>query len=652
MNYITEFETAALFVDLLLIVIFTMKRNFLNVTNKIYISMLSCSFASTVLNLISVYTLAHISELPLALNYFVNILYLLVYNSCAIHFFVYVSNVTEKSVRKTSVKVIAASAFAINLVLLVSTPFTGWVIAFPNNEYIHGPLFNVMMIVAVILLLISSVLFLKHRKKLSAYQSFTIVSFIFAVIFAVAVQAIWQELLIQNFVISLFLVLLYISLQNPDYYMDVNTHCLNRQAFYETLEKYIGKNSSFKLVGLSIDGLRYINSLHGIKAGNEIIDESSVYFHGEFGKKRVFHIMGGQYVFLIDNKSEFKSDYATEKLKAHFSSPIIIEGSEIQLTPRICMLSYPEFNGNLNDINDALEYAFRSMSRSRDGVLNITVDSLAEKRREGVLTHIIKRAIRRNEFEIYYQPIRSVANGEFHSAEALIRLRDNELGYISPEEFIPLCEKNGMILNIGEIVFRKVCRFLSENDISALGVEYIEVNLSTLQCIQEQLADKLTEIMKEYGIKPEMINFEITETADSENKEMLLRNMNSLIKAGSSFSMDDYGTGFSTAHYLITLPLKIVKIDKSILWPAMESEEAFVILNHTVQMLKELHKEIVVEGIETAEMERVLTEMGCDYLQGYLYSKPVSESDYLEFLRQNNNKSNNTEKLCQTNLQI
>ena len=112
--------------------------------------------------------------------------------------------------------------------------------------------------------------------------------------------------------------------------------------------------------------------------------------------------------------------------------------------------------------------------------------------------------------------------------------------------------------------------------------------------------------------------------------------MRLLIEAGSSFSMDDYGTGFSTANYLITLPLNIVKIDKSILWPAMQDKKAYAILFHTVKMLKSLNKQIVVEGVETEKMAETLIEMECDYFQGYLYSKPVTAEKYIEFLEKNN----------------
>ncbi len=111
--------------------------------------------------------------------------------------------------------------------------------------------------------------------------------------------------------------------------------------------------------------------------------------------------------------------------------------------------------------------------------------------------------------------------------------------------------------------------------------------------------------------------------------------MNSLISWGVSFSMDDYGTGFSTANYLISLPMEIVKIDKSILWPAMENEEAFIILRHTVEMLRSLNKKIVVEGVETAAMVKLLSDIGCDFLQGYYFSKPVPADDFVSFLAVN-----------------
>jgi EAL domain-containing protein (putative c-di-GMP-specific phosphodiesterase class I)/GGDEF domain-containing protein len=634
MNYIVEFDIAAMFVEVLLVVIYFMRYNYPCRTNRIFMLMLTSSLVASAADVVSVYTLAHIDTVPIALNYVFNILYLLAFNYGAILFFAYVTTVTGSIEKYRIEHYVILIASVIDTVLLLTTPFTGWVINFDGGTYNHGTLFSVLYIISLSLLTVVFVLFFRHRKKLNRLQAFAILFFDVAIIVSVLVQAVWTELLFQGFVVALFLILIYISLQNPDDYMDKSTHCFNQAAFYETTERYIKSKTPFTLVSFTLDDFKYISRFMGIEAGNELVDSVSLYLRKTFGNGRVYHISECKFSVLLDAKTNMTSEYVVENIQKLFSTPYHYGNSETLFTPFICLLNYPEFEVNPEDINDAVENSFKQMSRNRDTtVLVATSDSLAAKRRESKILHIIKQAIRNDGFEVYYQPIYDTANKKFSSAEALIRLFDSELGFISPDEFIPMAEKNGMIIEIGEIVFRKVCQFLKDGQAYALGVKYIEVNLSTVQCMQENLAQILCDIMEEYRISPERINFEITETAHSVNESVLHKNMDTLIQKGSTFSMDDYGTGFSTANYLISLPMLIVKIDKSILWPAMKDEQAFIVLRHTVHMLKALHKKIVVEGVETEKMEELLVQMGCDYLQGYLYSKPIPAKDYIEFLK-------------------
>lgn len=217
----------------------------------------------------------------------------------------------------------------------------------------------------------------------------------------------------------------------------------------------------------------------------------------------------------------------------------------------------------------------------------------------------------------------------------LIRLKDQSMGYISPEEFIPIAEKSGMIMQIGEFVFETVCRFIQEKQLTDYGLQYIEINLSVVQCMQENLAERLTEIMKKYHVAPAQINLEITETAAA-HSDMLENNIKILHKQGIEFSLDDYGSGYSNTDYLFRFPFRIVKIDKTILWEAFKNEKAMIALRNTIRMIKELGLEIVVEGVENQEYVDYLTEQHCDYLQGYFYSKPIPDRDFLELLRREN----------------
>ena len=168
-------------------------------------------------------------------------------------------------------------------------------------------------------------------------------------------------------------------------------------------------------------------------------------------------------------------------------------------------------------------------------------------------------------------------------------------------------------------MFREVCRFIVEEQLLSRGIEYIEVNLSVVQCMQESLYQDLLNVMDEYHLPYPCINLEITETAAVMSHETLMRNMSKLIERGVNFSLDDYGTGFSNTTFVIKYPFRIVKIDKSMVWSAMEDEKAMYALKYTMAMVKAMGMELVAEGVENEEHIRLLTELGCDFFQGYYF---------------------------------
>lgn len=636
MVYITEFNIAAIAIDLLLIVIFAARRNYPCANTRMYFTMLLCSAAAAVFDLVSAWTIMLPDAVPLWLNYALNIAYLWLYNMASVTFLLYVGGLTHPRRLPVWVSVTVSAIVLADTVLLLLTPFTGWIISFDGGEYMHGPLFPLLYITSLFMLFCVGAFFVKFKKNLSTFQSVLIIVFVFAIVGSIVTQSLYRPLLIQNFVISLYLMLVYISLQNPDDYYDKETMCFNRRAFYETADRNIERGASFVLIGFAIDEFQYINRLIGSEAFSDIIAKTAEFLLGRCKKNTVFHLEDNRFGIILEGKDRRGADGIISDICGYFATPVNVNGFEVQLTPYICTLYYPEFRIDPADIRDALEYSLREITRAREeNIVNVTADALAEKRRETKVIHCMRGAIRKDGFEVYYQPIYSVKDGRFRSAEALIRLKDDELGFISPDEFIPIAENNGMIIEIGDIVFRKVCRFMANGEAERLGIDYIEVNLSAVQCMQENLSNKLVEVMKEYGIAAGQINFEITETAHTVNETVLRKNMTSLINIGSSFSMDDYGTGFSTANYLISLPMKIVKIDKSILWPAMEDKDAMTILCHTVNMLHSLKKEIVVEGVETEKMADLLCNMDCDFLQGFLYSKPLPKDDFVRFLENN-----------------
>ena len=190
-----------------------------------------------------------------------------------------------------------------------------------------------------------------------------------------------------------------------------------------------------------------------------------------------------------------------------------------------------------------------------------------------------------------------------------------------------------MILKLGEMVFSKVCKFISETPLNELGVEYIEVNLSVIQCAHRSLAADYMSIMNKYGVNPSKINLEITETASAGTKKILLENMAILRDFGVSFSLDDFGTGQSNLNYIAEMPVDIVKFDRHMVQAYFMSRKARYVMSAAINMARGMELDIVFEGVETREQQQEAERIGIDYIQGYYFSQPLPEMEFCRFLR-------------------
>ncbi|MBR3735770.1 MAG: EAL domain-containing protein, partial [Lachnospiraceae bacterium] len=235
-------------------------------------------------------------------------------------------------------------------------------------------------------------------------------------------------------------------------------------------------------------------------------------------------------------------------------------------------------------------------------------------------------------FQVYYQPIYSTAEKRIMAAEALIRLFDPEYGFMPPEDMIKMAENEGYILQIGEIVFRKVCEFYRDNELDKKGIEYIEVNLSPIQCAQRKMAEEFEGIMKEYGIKPKQINFEITETATTSEMDNFIRNMKNFYLRGIDLSLDDYGTGYSNLTYIISMDFLNIKSDKGLLWDADKNRNSRMLLGDTIRMLRRLGVNVIQEGVETKYQLDFVLEAGANLIQGFYFSQPLRPDAFIDYV--------------------
>ena len=638
MIYNTQYSIASVVATLVLIAMCFLKQNYATKQNKIFRVMVFVNLIVSGTNVGSLYTISHPHDYPLALSCVLNMIYMFSFSMMAVLFLLYIDSISKIGKYKIAIEMVASSISIVLAIIIFTSQQTKLVLYFDKNlQYQRGTYMRLIYIIAAALIIIADVMFMYSSRRFSGYQVFSVNCFIILVYGSIIFQKYYPRYAISALALSLMMMFLYSAFENPAYYLYKDTRCFNRRAFLATIKKHRKKNIPYVAIAIKIINYDFMRHDLGQSKTENLILRVAEHLNNCY-RRKVYNLNDDCFVLVLEADTDVKEQRV--RLKKLFEEPFEIGDREnsIKLPVSIMLSVIPVDNPNIDE--KEMETVVHSVQRDeKELATGEDIQDVVDKlHRQEKLATIIDNAIENNGFEVYYQPILDVATGTYPSAEALIRLKDSELGFISPEEFIPIAEKNGRVIEIGDMVFARVCDFISRSRGMNLGVDYIEVNLSPVQCYHEELARKFLRELGKYDLDPSSVNLEITETAELETRKVkiLQRNLDNMNERGVTFSIDDFGSGFAAIDYLLRLPVTIVKIDKSILWQAMKDSKAMKVLTGTMRMLKEIGKHIVVEGVETEEMAAILRENGCDYMQGYLYSKPVPESQYVEFLKMNN----------------
>lgn len=441
-----------------------------------------------------------------------------------------------------------------------------------------------------------------------------------------------RGLRIESFGTMIAMLWVYLNAPRIDRMMDASTGALNQYAFSKKVVSMLETEQRGYVVVMRFRDKTDLQNRYGLEVYKKLMRETTYMISSKVGREKIYYLQDGRFAIEIQKHSAEEAKQVSNEILKMLQKTWKIYGKDIDVWLVAALLEFPEDVKGINDIYNYLEY-LEIMPSLKDGnVYEGKHLDIAYMRRYDEIERAIDRALQHTSFDVYFQPIYSTKEKKIVAAEALLRMYDEEMGFVSPDEFIPIAEKNGKIIDIGHLVIEHVCRFLQREDIKKYGLRYIEVNLSVVECMQENLPEELKQIMEKYNVDCSQLNLEITETALAQNQDVLVENMQKINEMGITFSLDDYGTGYSTITYMMTMPFKIVKIDKSILWSSFENEKAMIALCASINMIKDMEMEIVVEGIESEEMADKLSELGCDFLQGFYFSRPLPEEEFLKFL--------------------
>ena len=397
-------------------------------------------------------------------------------------------------------------------------------------------------------------------------------------------------------------------------------------------------NGTFAVMFLDLDHFKDINDSLGHKAGDMLLVEVAKRFVSVVRDEDTVSRLGGdEFVFLLPNSDSKGVVHVVKKLLDALAQSFSFDQYELTVTASIGIAVYPSDGTDHQTLSKNADAAmYRAKQNGRNNYCFFTQTMQDHTSRNLQLSNALHNALNRRQLKVVYQPQISSLDGQIIAAEALLRWTHPEFGEISPAEFIPLAEENGLILPIGEWVLRTAVRQAKHWIQSGFKPMGIAVNLSAAQFRHPDLPQLVVKILNEAGLPPEYLDIELTEAVAMHNPDLACAIMDNLHHHGIRMSIDDFGTGYSSLSYLKKFKVHKLKIDKSFVHDIHTDPEDKAIVKAIISMAHELGLKSIAEGVETAEQLNFLREHGCDEIQGYYYSKPLNADDFETFLRENN----------------
>lgn len=634
--YNIHYDICAIFVLLAEMVMFYSRKNIKIRYNKIYIWMICVLLVSTICDITSGMIVNSPRVYPREISLTVNNLYFISHNALPVLFAVYIIITTVKINKyKTWMKVIFFIPYVLVLITLLINVFTGVVFDIDDNgHYSRGDYICILYIISILYLVFSIIYVTRNRKYIEKYRVFCVYMFVAFISVPLALQAIYPYFLVEAFGEALCFLIIYVSLEQRFEMFDNVNGMYNKKAFVNFININVKAGKPFSIMSISLEDIDYLEKNFGIECMTALESAMAENIKRISNGFELYHV--SDYLFCVIDAGTTSDCKPLEDIAKGICRTCKenwrIGYVEIPVSMDMCIMKCPEDVNGLEQIFECMEYTSNEEHAKGSRIIYAGEVNSFYGKRKSKIKKAIQKAIKNQSFKVYYQPIYSTKQRRINSAEALVRLFDDELGFISPEEFIPIAEEDGSILHIGTFVLESVCRLIKENEIKSKGIEYIEVNVSVIECMKQNMASRILELIKRYELEPGQINLEITETAAMNSPEIVGVNMINLVDYGVNFSLDDYGSGYSNINYLVELPFNLIKVDKNIVWSSFENERAGIALESSISMIRKLDYKIVAEGVETREQADKLTEMGCEYLQGYYFSKPLPEHEFLMYV--------------------
>lgn len=569
-------------------------------------------------------------HIPLAFLSIFNISYLFFICLRSYCFFCYMVAIVRGAVRLTGFvmwgPVIPLVAYAF---LLVTEAVREGMFSTASGTFETGVVYDVMNLVCAFYAVFSIYIVWKGRSAESTVEYRCLILANILLLAGTYFHRLLTGILIQNFFVTATILMLFLSMQDPKFYINGELNAYNINGFRAVYREFGEKSEPVCTLGFVVIAYNDLKAMHGEGTIHGAMKEICAYvdsLHGKYsGDWTLYYLDNGDFVILGSKEALLKS--LKMDLQKRFQRVWQTGGIDIVLEAHFFMMRDDVRPHDADEFIDTV-HGLMSIAAHPASTLDENADELAVRhlRHERAVLHALDRAVRNNSIEVWFQPIYSIREKRVNGAEALSRLNDPQMGYIPPGEFIDIAERNGLIDKLGDQIIRKTCDFIKNYDMKALGIEYININLSPIQLTSGDINRHFTSIVNEYGIPHDFLKVEITEAA-SVDSAFLSEKMLELKNRGFHMALDDFGTGYSNLMRIMDYPFEVIKLDLTLVWSYFREDKG--VLPGIISIFKAQNYTVVAEGVENEIMAQGLAKLGVDSLQGYYFSKALPPEKFI-----------------------
>lgn len=607
--------------------------------NKIFQWCLLVTFSAILTNILSTIMIYQYEYIPIWLTWIVTSVYFVLTPLMGLTYFLYTVSViyTDMDQAKKVIGIGLIPGAGYTLLILVN-PFTRNIFDINSqNGYSRGSWVFTTYLVFYIYCLASIVVTVCNRKKIEAEIYGILAAFPVLAVLVIFVQQLYPDVILSGSAATCALLIIYLHLQNKQISLDYLTNIPNRQELLNMIGLTIKKtpDKEFYLLVVSLRDFRQINNTCGQQKGDVFLKEVSQFLCRTGPAGNVYRFSGDEFALLFLQPDKDELTQCISRIQERMSGPWQVDEYRFVLPAVMGIFYHTGDEDTLEKIINSVECAVARAKEGKHGQVCYCDRAMLEKmERKRRIIQILKQQLTEPDFEMYYQPIYSVKSGEFLYAESLMRIPKSPIGPIYPSEFIPIAEETGLIVDITYIMLDKVCKFINRLIETGIEVGAVHVNFSGIQFSRPDLADRVLEIVQKNGTPMPALEIEFTESTLAESTQVVTDFALQMLERGIKMGLDDFGTGYSNIATVIHIPFGTVKLDKSLVYAAMNSQKSALAIRNLTRTFKALGMKVIAEGVENEEQKNMVVEFGADQIQGFYYARPMPEDETVEFMLQ------------------